>query len=103
MVACQGVAVGKVRIMTSAKDIHTMEEGEVLVAVMTRPDYVSAMKKASAIVTDEGGITSHAAIVARELNIPCVIGTLLAKKILKSGDDVEVREHHGIIKFLKKI
>src|SRR3989344_1589688 len=70
-----GIAKGKVKVLDSVEDINKVNEGEVLVAVMTRPDYVPAMEKASAIVTDEGGITSHAAIVSRELRKPCIVGT----------------------------
>ena len=67
---------------------------------MTRPEYVTAMKKAAAIVTDEGGITCHAAIVARELGIPCIIGTKVATKTLKDGEMVEVRANHGYVRVI---
>ena len=70
---------------------------------MTRPEFVQAMKKAVAVVTDEGGITCHAAIVSRELNIPCIIGTKIATQVLNNGDLVEVNANHGIVKILKKI
>ncbi len=63
---------------------------------MTDPDFLPAMKKASAIITDEGGITCHAAIVSRELKIPCIIGTRIATKVLKDGDLVEVDANKGI-------
>jgi pyruvate, water dikinase len=69
---------------------------------MTSPDYVIGMKKAGAIVTDEGGITCHAAIVARELQIPCVIGTKNATKLLKDGQLVEVNANHGWVKIIKE-
>jgi pyruvate,water dikinase len=69
---------------------------------MTRPDTIMACKKASAIVTDEGGITSHAAILSRELRIPCVIGAHNATQVLKTGDLIEVNANKGIIKILKK-
>jgi pyruvate,water dikinase len=68
---------------------------------MTRPEYVPLMKKAAGIITDEGGITCHAAIVSRELKIPCVIGTKIATKVLKDGDMVEVDADKGIVKILK--
>jgi pyruvate,water dikinase len=68
---------------------------------MTRPEYISAMKKAAAIVTDEGGITCHAAIVSRELKKPCIIGTKIATKVLKDGDLVEVDADKGIVKILE--
>ena len=69
---------------------------------MTRPEFLPAMKKASAIVTDEGGITSHAAIVSRELGIPCIIGTKNATEILKNGDLVEVKANHNMVVILEK-
>jgi len=69
---------------------------------MTDPRYVFAMKKAGAIVTDEGGITCHAAIVARELKKPCIIGTKIATKVLKGGDLVEVDAERGIVRILEK-
>jgi len=96
--ACTGRAIGRVRLIQSAKEMYKMKQGEILIAVMTRPDYVPAMKKAAAIVTDEGGVTSHAAIISRELNIPCIIGTKIATKILKTGDLVQVNANHGWIK-----
>ena len=70
---------------------------------MIKPDYLSAMKKAVAFVTDEGGITCHAAIVARELNRPCIIGTKIATKVLKDGDEVEVDADKGVVKILKRV
>jgi len=88
--ASPGVGAGKVRIIKSAKEIGKVKEGDVLVTKMTDPDFVPAMKKAVAIVTDEGGRTSHAAIVSRELGIPCVVGTELATKMLKTGEDITV-------------
>ncbi|RJR28091.1 phosphoenolpyruvate synthase, partial [Candidatus Microgenomates bacterium] len=78
------------------KQIANMPEGAVLVAGQTRPSLMPAIRKASAIVTDEGGITSHAAIVSRELKIPCLIGTEYATKIFKTGDLVEVDANKGI-------
>lgn len=78
-----------------------VQKGDILVAVMTRPDYIVGIKKAAAIVTDEGGITCHAAIVAREIGIPCVIATKIATKVLKDGDLVEVNANHGVVKIIK--
>lgn len=88
--ASPGIATGPVRIIASAKEIDKVLTGEVLVAPQTNPDFVSAMKKAVAIVTDKGGRTSHAAIVSRELGIPAVVGTEKATKILKTGSVVTV-------------
>ena len=72
--------------------------GRILVTSMTRPDFVPLMRKASAIITDEGGITSHAAIVSRELGIPCIIGTKIATKSLKTGDTAEIDLVNGIVR-----
>lgn len=93
---------GKVRILTSVKNFGKMKKGEILVAAMTSPDYIVAMKKASAIITDEGGMTCHAAIVSRELGIPCIVNTKVATKVLKNGDLVEVDTTKGIIKKINK-
>lgn len=98
MVASQGAAKGKVVIVKGIKDLNKVNEGDILVAVTTHPDYVAAMRKAAAIVTNEGGITSHAAIVAREFGIPCVVGTRHATSIFSDGDMVEVDSIKGIIK-----
>lgn len=83
-----------------AKDMPKMRPGDILVSIATDPDIVPAMKKASAIVTEQGGITSHAAIVSRELGIPCVIGTKIATRVLKDGDKVVVDATRGIVKKL---
>lgn len=100
--ACTGKAIGKVKIVKSAKEIDKVNQGDILVAVMTRPDYVPAMKKAAAIVTDEGGVTCHAAIVSRELGIPCIIGTKIATKVLKDNQQVEVNANHGWVRIVKR-
>ncbi|MFA7286103.1 MAG: PEP-utilizing enzyme [Patescibacteria group bacterium] len=93
-----GYAKGVVKIIIRAKDIAKMNKGDILVSIATDPDIVPAMKKAGAIVTDQGGITSHAAIVSRELNKPCVIGTKYGSKIFKDGDIVEVDATNGIVR-----
>jgi pyruvate,water dikinase len=93
--ASPGMASGPVKIIFSAKEIGKVENGDVLVAPMTNPDFGPAMKKAAAIVTDRGGQTSHAAIVSRELGVPCVVGTEKATKILKNGQIVTVNGAKG--------
>ncbi len=98
--ACPGKTTGIVRIINTQSDIAKMREGDILVSHATEPNLVPAMKMASAIVTDQGGITSHAAIVSRELGIVCVIGTKIATKVFKDGDKVEVDAGKGIIKKL---
>ena len=105
-VAMTGKAKGKVRVILHnkrniIKEVMDFRKGEILVTEMTRPDTILACKKAVAIITDEGGITSHAAIISRELKIPCVIATKIATQILKTGDMVEVDADNGFIKILK--
>jgi len=84
------IGTGKVRILRSAKNISSFKEGEVLTTEITDPDWEPIMKIAGAIVTDKGGRTSHAAIVSRELGIPCIVGSGNATKVLKSGEEVTV-------------
>lgn len=98
--ACPGKGSGVVRIINIASDMYKMNLGDVLVSTATTPSIIAAMKKASAIVTDEGGLTCHAAIVSRELNIPCVIGVKVATAVLKDGDVVEVDATQGVIKII---
>ncbi|TDA28302.1 MAG: phosphoenolpyruvate synthase [Archaeoglobi archaeon] len=95
--ASPGVASGHVKIVKETKDITKVEQGDILVAVMTTPDMVPAMKRASAIVTDEGGMTCHAAIVSRELGVPAVVGTKNATKVLKDGMLVTVDGEKGVV------
>lgn len=93
--ASPGVASGKVRIIRKSSEIDKVKEGEILVADMTNPDYVPAMKRAAAIVTNLGGRTSHAAIVSRELGIPAIVGTTNATKVLKNGEVITVNGETG--------
>lgn len=99
-IAYKGKITGIVRIITSQKQISEFQEGEILVSPMTMPNYLSAIKKASAIVTDEGGITCHASIISRELKKPCIIGTKIATQVLKTGDTIEVDADNGVVKIL---
>ena len=89
------IGSGKVRILNSAKNISSFKKGEVLVTQITDPDWEPIMKIASAIVTDKGGRTSHAAIVSRELGIPCIVGSNNATKVLKNGQNVTVDASGG--------
>lgn len=93
-----GFLHGKVRIVITREQQEAMRKGEVLVSTMTTPYLMEAVRKAAAIVTDEGGLTAHAAIVARELNIPCIVGTKVATKVFKDGDLVEVDAIHGSVR-----
>ncbi len=88
--ASLGVASGTVKIVSNASQMGKVQKGDILVAEMTSPDFVPAMKRAVAIVTDLGGRTSHAAIVSREMGIPCIVGTRKATTILKDGQEVTV-------------
>ncbi len=97
-IAYKGVASGRVRVVLTKEHIKEFEGGEILVTTMTTPEFVPAMKKAAAIVTNEGGVLCHAAIVARELKVPCVIGTGHATKVFETGDYIEVDADHGMVK-----
>ena len=92
-----GIGFGKVVKIKSAKEIDKVKKGDVLVTEMTAPDFVPAMKRASAIVTDKGGQTSHAAIVSRELGVPAIVGTKIATKILKEDQLVTANGATGIV------
>lgn len=95
--ASPGVATGKVVIVSTIKDLGKVNEGDIMVAKMTNPDMVPAMRRASAIITDEGGMTCHAAIVSRELGTPATVGTKRATKELKEGQTVTVDGEKGIV------
>ena len=97
-VACKGKVEGVVKVINTHDDFDKFKKGDILVAPMTRPEYVPLMRKAAAIVTDEGGISCHAAVVSRELGVPCIIGTQVATKILKDGDKVEVDADNGRVR-----
>lgn len=100
--ASRGVVHGIVKIILSSKDFAKLQPGEILVTTMTSVDFVPIMQKAAAFVTNEGGITSHASIVAREMNKPCIIGTRNATHVLKDGDEVEVNANTGVVRLLSK-
>lgn len=89
------IAIGIARVIKSPKEISKFKKGEILVTEITDPDWVPIMKRASAIITDRGGRTSHAAIVSRELGLPCIVGTIDATKKIKTGDKVTVSPIEG--------
>lgn len=91
------VFIGEVSVVSNINKDH-FKPGSILVTSMTRPEFVPLMRKAKAIVSDEGGITCHAAIVSRELGIPCIIGTRVATKILKTGDKIEMNVKNGVVR-----
>lgn len=97
-IAYRGVHRGHVRLVFRVDDIPKVQRGDVLVAVMTFPNLIAAMKRAGAFVTDEGGILCHAAILAREMKKPCVIGTKIATQVFADGDVVEVDADRGIVR-----
>lgn len=99
--ASPGMTSGVCHVITNPEDIEQFNEGEILVTTMTSPDWVPAMKKAVAIVTDAGGMTCHASIVSRELGIPCVVGTksrsVEATEVLRTGQEVTIDAQNGIV------
>ena len=100
LIAYKGKVQGTVKIVLTVEDIPKVNVGDILVSSATNPDLIVAMKKAAAFVTDSGGIISHAAIVSREMQKPCVVGTKIATKVLKDGDLVEVDAEQGVIRKL---
>lgn len=101
--ASSGIAKGKASVVFDVSQFAKVKDGDILVAVMTRPEYLPVMHLAAAFVTDEGGITSHAAIIAREMKKPCVIGTRIGSKVIKDGDLLEVDANIGVVKIIKRI
>ena len=98
----KGSARGSVKVVMNLEEFHKFEPGDVLVTTMTTPDFVILMQQSSAIVTDIGGVLSHAAIMSRELGKPCVIGTKVATQVLKDGDMVEVDADQGTVRVLER-
>jgi pyruvate,water dikinase len=96
--AAPGLGVGKVRVVTDLADADGLGEGDILVTHMTAPDWVPLMRRSAAIVTDSGGMTCHAAIVSRELGIPCVVGTADATEKLRDGELVTVDAKEGVVR-----
>lgn len=101
VIAQKGCVRGEVKIILTGDDISKVGEGDVLVTSMTRPEWVGGIQRASAIITDVGGTLCHAAIIARELQKPCIIGTKIATRVLKDGDIVEVDADNGIVRIIK--
>ena len=96
--ASAGFATGVVRVITDPAQPGIFEDGDILVSEATRPEYVPLMKKAAAIITDSGGMLSHAAVVSREMKKPCIVGLQIATKVFKDGDMVEVNATNGIVR-----
>jgi phosphohistidine swiveling domain-containing protein len=98
IVACKGKVEGRVVLVKDRSELNKVQRGDILITPLTTPDFIIAMKKASAIVTDLGGMTSHAAIVSRELGTPCIVGTKNATRVFKDGDQVEVDAEKGTVR-----
>ncbi len=99
--ACIGEVTGTVHVISKVEDFARFQRGDILVTAMTRPEFVPLMQKAGAVITDEGGLTCHAAIVSRELGVPCIVGTELATRVLKDNMTVKVDARKGIITIIK--
>lgn len=103
VVACLGGIIrGRAKVCLDKKEIGKVKTGDILVANFTTPDFVPAMEKAAAIVADQGGVSSHAAIVSRELGVPCVIATKTGTRAIKDNDLLEVDARKGIVRILSK-
>src|SRR5207237_8760214 len=94
-VACGGKAVGRAKIVKNVDEMFKVNHGDVIVSPMTSPDLMPAIRRCVAIVTDFGGITCHAAIVSREINIPCIVGTSDATEKIRDNDLIEVDANSG--------
>lgn len=101
-IAFLGKARGHVKIVNMPSQMRKLNRGDILVSINTNPALIVAIKRCAAIVTDEGGMTCHAAVVSRELKKPCIVGTKIATKVFKDGDLVEVDADKGIVKLLKR-
>lgn len=100
-IACRGKAVGRIKIIHKISELGKVEKGDILVTKMTTPDFVVAMSKCGGIITDEGGVTCHAAIVSREMNVPCLIATGHATSTLKDNDVVELDAQEGVVRMIE--
>lgn len=99
--ASPGVIKAKARVLEDASMISQLEQGEVLVTYMTTIEFIPAFRKAGAVITDEGGMSCHAAIISREFKLPCVVGTKVATRVVQTGDTLEIDANKGIIKIIK--
>jgi len=98
--AFPGFAKGYVRLVNIKADLSKVKSGDILVSTMTSASYLPAIQRSAAVVTDEGGVTCHAAIACREVQKPCIVGTKVATKVLHDGDMVEVDATNGIVRKL---
>ena len=100
--ASPGIVQGKVRVITGTADLHKVERGDIIVTAMTDPSYLQAIARAQGIITDHGGMLCHPAIVARELQKPCIVGTKVATQALKDGEFVELNATKGTVHVLHR-
>ncbi len=100
MTACPGKVTGIAKVILGSDQFSIFEKGDILITNQTTPDFVPLMKKAGAVVAEQGGVTSHAAIVSRELGVPCIVGAKKAMSVFKTGDKVEVDASNGLIRKL---
>lgn len=101
LTAYPGKVCGRVHLVLDFMNPGVIKKGQILVSINSNPHLMPLIRKAAALVADEGGITSHAAIISRELKLPCIIGTKIATKVLKEGDKVEVDADKGIVRKIK--
>jgi pyruvate,water dikinase len=99
-IACKGKVEGVARIVLGPADFNKLQEGEILVTTNTSPDFVPILKKAKAIIAEDGGITAHVSVVSREFGIPCIVGIYHISRIIKDGDPVEVDAEKGIVRIM---
>ncbi|MBI4993257.1 MAG: hypothetical protein HZC26_03960 [Candidatus Magasanikbacteria bacterium] len=102
MACLGGIIRGKAKICLDKSEISKVERGDILVAQFTTPDFVQAMEKAAAVVADQGGLSSHAAIVSRELGVPCVIATMNGTRIIHDNDLLEIDAQKGVVKIVER-
>jgi len=100
--ACQGKISGHVKIVNNIDELDKIKQGDIIVTHMTTPDYTPVFNKLGGIVTDDGGITCHAAIISREFNIPCVVGTGNATQVFRDNDLIEIDAYKGTVKLLDR-
>jgi phosphoenolpyruvate synthase/pyruvate phosphate dikinase len=101
MVACGGKAIGRAKIVKNVNDVSKVNHGDIIVSPMTSPELMPAIRRCVAIVTNFGGITCHAAIISREFNVPCIVGTNDATELIKDEDLVEVDANEGVVRVLQ--
>lgn len=100
-VACKGIVKGPVRVLMNDRELSKVKKGDILVCNLTNPNYNPVFERIKGMVTDEGGLLCHSAIMAREFKIPCIIGTKIATKVFKNGDYVEVDAEKGVVRKIR--